>query len=359
MARQRSDVNGTGSVTLKSVAEKVGLSPGTVSAVLNDAPSSSHIPQATRDRILAAARELKYRPNFFARSLRKQRTYTLGIIANNLGDAYAPMVISGIETFVRQKDYFFITGVHHHNPDLLERYTSLLLQRGVEGLITIDLSLEYAPPLPTVAVPGHAQQEGVTNIVLDHHHAVLLALRHLAEAGHRDIAFMRGNPTSADAHARWQAICEVGAELGIAVRPELTVQLAVEEFSPELGYPFAKELLARKRPFTALFAYNDISAIGAMRAFQEAGLRVPQDISVVGFDDIPGAAYQYPSLTTVRQPVRRMGEIAAETLIARIEGKEQGPSEIAVQGELVVRESTGPVSPRRDLDVDLRVAGAR
>jgi LacI family transcriptional regulator, galactose operon repressor len=334
--------NETATVTLKSVAQRVGLSPGTVSAVLNNSPSSSHIPEHTRNRILAAARELNYRPNFLARSLRKQRTYTLGIIANNLGDAYAPLVIAGIETFVRQKDYFFITGAHHHNPELLDRCSNTFLQRGVEGLITIDLNLQYSPPLPTVAVPGHGQQEGVTNIVLDHHRAVFLALKHLFDLGHRDVAFMRGNSASADSQARWQTICEVAPQLGIAVRDELTVTLEIEEFTPELGYPFAKRLLQRKQPFTALFAYNDLSAIGAMRAFQEAGLRVPQDISVVGFDDIPGAAYHYPSLTTVRQPVCQMGELAAETLIARIEGQGECPNEIAVQGELVVRESTGP-----------------
>jgi len=332
-------------VTLKSVAQHVGLSPGTVSAVLNDSPSASHIPKATRERILEAARELKYQPNFLARSLRKQRTYTLGIIANDLGDvAYSPMVIAGIEKFARQRNYFFLTGVHHHQPELLEQYSAMLLQRGVEGLITVDLNLEFSPPLPTVAVSGHRTQQGVTNVVLDHQRAVALALQHLVQLGHREIAFMRGHPTSADSATRWQAVCEVAPTLGITVRPELTVQLEAEEFSPEIGYVFAMKLLDRRKPFTALFAYNDLSAIGAIRAFQEAGLRVPQDVSVVGFDDIPGAAYHFPSLTTVRQPLGRMGEIAAETVIARIEGKEDYPTEIAVEGELIARESTANVA---------------
>jgi LacI family transcriptional regulator len=331
-------------ITLKSVAQRVGLSPGTVSAVLNNSPSASHIPKATRDRIVAAARELKYQPNFLARSLRKQRTYTLGIIANDLGDvAYSPMVIAGIEKFARQKNYFFLTGVHHHQPELLERYSTMLLQRGVEGLITVDLNLQYSPSLPTVAVSGHGHQPGVTNVVLDHQCAVGLALQHLACLGHRDVAFMRGHPTSADSATRWQAVCDVAPSLGIEVRPELTVQLESEEFSPEIGYRFAIKLLEQQQRFTALFAYNDLSAIGAIRAFQEAGLRVPQDVSVVGFDDIPGAAYHFPSLTTVRQPLGRMGEIAAEIVISRIEGNEDYPAEIAVEGELIARESSTKV----------------
>jgi DNA-binding LacI/PurR family transcriptional regulator len=327
-------------VTLKSVAERVSLSPGTVSAVLNNAPSAKHIPVHTRNRILAAARELNYRPNFFARSLRKKRTYTIGVLAHDIGDGYSSLVVAGIESYARQKDYFFVTGIHRHDPALFEKYARLLLERGVEGFITVDLNLESSLPLPTVAVSGHRWHEGVTNIILDHRRAATLALGHLVELGHRDIAVMRGHPASSDAAARWHAISEVALEMGIELRPELTVQIDSDESSPSLGYPFTKELLARKHRFTALFAFNDVSAIGAIRALQEAGLRVPADISVVGFDDIPGAAYHSPSLTTVRQPLQRMGEIAAQTLVERIEGAKQYPQEIAVEPELVAREST-------------------
>jgi LacI family transcriptional regulator len=310
--------------------------------VLNNSPSAEHIPRHTQERILAAARELNYRPNFFARSLRKKRTYTIGVIAHDIGEGYGSLVVAGIENYVRQKDYFFVTGVHWHDPELFEKYSRLLLQRGVEGFITVDLNLQHSLPLPTVAVSGHGQHEGIININLDQHRAAELALGHLVSLGHRQIALMRGIPASSDAADRWQAICEVAQKLGIEVRPELTVQLDSEESTPKLGYPYALELLARNQPFTALFAYNDVSAIGAVRAFQEKGLRVPQDISVVGFDDIAGAAYHSPSLTTVRQPLRRMGEIAARALIERIEGNDGNLREIAVEPELIVRESTGP-----------------
>ncbi|MGA9039646.1 MAG: LacI family DNA-binding transcriptional regulator [Terriglobales bacterium] len=328
-------------VTLKAVAEHVGLTPGTVSAVLNNAPSAKHIPQKTRDRIRVAARELDYRPNFFARSLRKKKTYTVGVIAHEIGDGYSSLVVAGIENYAREREYFFITGIHRHDPELFEKYARLLLQRGVEGIITIDLNLQHSLPLPTVAVSGHRQHEGVTNIVLDHRKAASIALRHLVELGHREIAFLKGHPASSDSVDRWAAICEAAQEMGIAIVPELTIQIDSMDSSPGLGYPYGKQLLATKRRFTALFAYNDISAIGAIRAFQEAGLHVPKDISVVGFDDIQGAAFHYPSLTTVRQPLREMGEIAMQVLLERIEGREDYPKEIAVQPELVVRESTG------------------
>jgi DNA-binding LacI/PurR family transcriptional regulator len=330
-----------GAVTLKSVAAHVGLSPGTVSAVLNDAPSSKHIPKTTRERIIAAARKLDYRPNFFAQTLRKQRTFTLGVIAHEIGDGYSSSIIAGIEDGVRQRGYFFVTGVHRHDPELFEKYSRLLLQRGAEGIITVDFNLAHSLQVPAVAIPGHTENEGVTNIVLDHRHAAELAFKHLVELGHRKIAILRGHPESADSQCRWTAVQEVAQELGLELDPELVVQILSEESTPSLGYPYAQQLIARKRPFTALLAYNDISAIGAMRAFHEAGFRVPTDVSVVGFDDIPAAAFHYPSLTTVRQPLHRMGELAVETLVARLEGtKEEMEREIAVQPEIVVREST-------------------
>jgi DNA-binding LacI/PurR family transcriptional regulator len=317
-------------VTLKAVAQHLGLTPGTVSAVLNDSPSARSIPQETKNRIRAAAQELNYRPNFFARTLRNKRTYTIGVIAEEIGDSYSSSIISGLEQFLRKRDYFFLTVVHRHDQALLSRYAQLLSERGVEGIITVDTTVQEAPMLPTVAIAGHKKLKGVTNIVLDH----------LKELHHERIAFMKGNPISSDAKDRWDAICQVAGEMGMNIDPELTVQIDTDDPTPMLGYPFAKQLLAKRKPFTAIFAYNDISAIGAIRAIQEQGLRVPQDISVLGFDDIPGAAFHMPSLTTVRQPLNRMGEVAAETLLERIEGNREYPSEIAVEPELVVREST-------------------
>jgi len=334
-----------GSVTLKAVAEHLGLTPGTVSAVLNNSLASRSIPEHTRKRIIAAARELNYRPNFLARSLRVQRTYSVGVIVEEIGDPYCSSIVSGIETRLRESNFFFLTVVHRHDPKLLQSYSQLLASRGVEGLITIDTSIAEEPTLPTVAVAGHQKMENVTNIILDHRRAAELALGHLKQLGHQRIAFLRGQPKSSDTASRWEAIQEVVQEYGIQIFPELVLQLEEMDITPEVGYPYGKALIARNVPFTALFAYNDNSAIGAMRAFQEAGLRVPDDISVVGFDDISTASFSIPPLTTVRQPLLRMGRIAAETLLDRIENRAAFIPEIAVQPELIIRKSTGP--PRK------------
>jgi DNA-binding LacI/PurR family transcriptional regulator len=329
-----------GTVTLRTIANHVGLSVGTISALLNDSPSGKHIPHETRERVLAAARELDYRPNFFARSLRNKRTNTIGVIAHEIGDSYSSLVIAGIERLARQKDYFFITGIHRHDPGLFEKYAKVLLQRGAEGIITVDYNLEHSLAIPTVAVAGHPQHKGVTNITLDHERAACLALEHLVSLGHRKIAFMKGHPASSDSATRWQTISGVAARMGLEIEPRLVIQIESEESSPLVGYLYAKKLIAGGLPFTALFAYNDITALGSMRALQEAGYNVPRDISVIGFDDITWAEFHYPSLTTIRQPLGQMGEIALQTLLDKIEDRENGKQEIAILPELVVREST-------------------
>jgi LacI family transcriptional regulator, galactose operon repressor len=328
------------SATLKSVAEHVGLTPGTVSAVLNDSPSARSIPERTKNRIMAAANELNYRPNFFARSLRKKRTYTIGVLAEEIGDVYGSMVISGIEAKLREQNYFFITVVHRHDPTLLQSYSEMLLHRGVEGFIMVDTSLSAPPVLPSVAVAGHRKLKNVTNVLLDHDRAAEIALEHLVKLGHKKVAFLKGHALSSDSEVRWQSIIKAARKLDLEIDSDLVIRIEITDPSPYMGYPYGKQLLARGKPFTALFAYNDLSAIGAIRAFQEEGRTVPGDISVIGFDDIQSAAYNTPSLTTVRQPLAKMGQIAAETLTRRLEGWKEYPSEIAVEPELVAREST-------------------
>jgi LacI family transcriptional regulator len=152
---------------------------------------------------------------------------------------------------------------------------------------------------------------------------------------------MKGQPFSADSEDRWRAIQQAALRLGIRILPELTLQLTMDTFSPVVAYPVMQEFLKKKKEFTAIFAYNDFSAIGAIRSLREAGLRIPEDVSVVGFDDVNSAAFQNPSLTTIRQPLQKMGEIAAQTLLDRLKGREV-PKEVQVEPELIVRESTGP-----------------
>ena len=332
-------------VSLKILADYLGLCPATVSLVLNNVPGRS-IPQETRERVRAAARKFNYQPSLLARSLRKQRTFTVGVLVPELSDGYHTMVMSGIGDHLMQEGYFYFSAHHRHKPDLVEEYPRLLMGRGAEGIIAIDTALEHELAVPVVAVAGHKKISGVTNVVLDHRHAAELALRHLHQLGHRHIAFMRGQPFSSDSDYRWRSIVAVARELNIEIRPELTIQLEKDLTSPELGYPVVQQLLQLKRRFTALVSFNDIAAIGAIRALRDANLLVPDDVSVVGFDDIKAAAYHNPSLTTIRQPLHDMGQSAARILLQRIQGFKDYPKECAVPPELIIRESTAPVSGR-------------
>lgn len=336
-------------VSLRILGEYLDLSPATISLVLNDAPGVRAIPQETRDRVKIAAAKFDYRPSFYARSLRKRQTFTVGVLVPELSDGYTAQVMTGVEEFLIEEGYFYLTASHRRKPDLIDEYPRMLMERSVEGFILIDTVLQRPFKIPAVAVAGHRQIAGITNVVLDQRRAAELTLRHLYQLGHRSIAFMRGGSHSSDADDRWNCLQESAREFGIVVRPELTVDLKLRVSTPELGYGPACELLNRDVQFTAIVCYNDIAAIGAIRALRDHGLRVPEDISVVGFDDIQSAAFHNPSLTTIHQPLHKMGTIAARVLLGRVRGQDSVPDTMSVLPELIIRESScpPPENPRR------------
>jgi DNA-binding LacI/PurR family transcriptional regulator len=333
--------DGVRRVGLKMLAEYLDLSPATISFVLNNAPGRS-IPTVTRDRVKAAAKKFGYQPNQVARSLQGFNTRTIGILLPELGDGYHSQVLSGAADLLMQEGYFFFTAHHRHKKDLIAEYPHLLLSRGVEGILAIDTHLEQPLPTPAVCVAGHTSLPGLTNVILDHHRAAELALGHLYRLGHRKIAYMHGQPFSSDTQSRWRAITQVARALSLAISPELVIRLDKDSHSPELGYPGIHQLLLRRRDFTAVLCFNDISAIGSIRALHDAGLRVPQDVSVLGFDDIQAAGFVVPSLTTIRQPLLQMGRTAAELLLKKLT-REKLPEVVTIEPELILRESTAKV----------------
>jgi LacI family transcriptional regulator len=203
--------------------------------------------------------------------------------------------------------------------------------------------------LPTVSISCPDKDEWVTSIVLNHKRAAELAIDYLCGLGHKQVAFIKGQSFSSDTEPRWQAIVHAAARAKLRLDPALIVQLEGDSPSHDPGYFAAQRLLASKVSFTAIFAFNDVSAIGATRALHEAGLRVPKDVSIVGFDDVQSAAFQNPALTTVRQPLRTMGLLAAEAIVRQIMAPSERPSsrQVMVDPELIVRESTCPPVGKR------------
>ena len=324
------------------IADHLGLSPAAISRVLNRAPAAKSIPKATQDRIFAAAKQFNYRPNVLARSLRRGHSLTIGVLVPEVSEGYATAVLTGLEQGLLQAGYVYFLISHHHREDLIDRSITMMLDRSVDALVAIDTPMRQHPPIPMVTVSCPDEHDGLTNIVLNHKRAAELAIDHLVGLGHRQLAVIKGQAFSSDTEPRWQAIRHAAAHAGVTVNPELVAQLEGDAPGHEPGYFATQRLLASDVPFTALFAFNDVSAIGAVRALREAGLRVPQDVSIVGFDDIQSAAFQNPGLTTVRQPLRTMGMLAAETVVRQINAPEEHhpTKQLMVDPELVVREST-------------------
>ncbi len=333
-------------ITLKKLAEHLGLSRTTISMILNDVPEATRFPEKTRQRVVESAKKLGYRPNYFARSLGSRRTYLIGVIAPDFGNGFEAAILSGFERRLLNTGYTSLVATHLWSPDLLQRHVETLCDRGVEGLLLINSTPSESPGIPAVTICTDRCPIWSTRISIDNAFGIRKGINHLASLGHKEIAFIKGPEGSGDTQERWNAVLSTCKALGVRVDPRLTIQL--ERLEPgsrqtEEGRIAAESLLRRDRHFTALVAFNDISALGAMTALREAGHKLPEDVSVVGFDDIEFASIAYPALTTIRQPLQEMSATAAELLMRKL-ANDGNVQDIRVRPELIVRSSTCPPS---------------
>lgn len=336
-------------ISQKALAEYLKLSPSTVSLVMNDAPRAKLIPEATRKRIIEAAAKFDYRPDFYAKYLYSKRSFTVAVMLREIREAYASAILAGIDRKLTREKYLYFTANHYNQEELIREYPRRLLERAVEGFLLINTTPETAPGRPTVMIGSAPKVEGIPRVALNNHRGGSHALEYLARLGHRKFAVIKGHRWRAASGQRFQGTVDCAREHGITIDERLVKELHSgntprEASMPEEGYTCAMDLLAARVPFTALIAFNDVTAIGAIRAFRSAGLRVPEDISVIGFDDIESAAYLTPSLTTLRQPLEQMGELAAEHLIGMIDDGQPPLSEVLVDPTLIERESTIAIS---------------
>jgi len=346
----------TASVTIRDVAERSGFSSATVSIVLNNAPLSRYIPDTTKGRIQRAAQQLGYRPNLFARSLRSRRSHTIGVMVFDMTDPYCTLVLRGIENTLFQSSFLPILTDVHNERSRFERYLEMLLDRRVEGLVVlanwlfVDINVLAdleKHNIPTATVGRELKNDKISSVIVDNTAGAHAALDHLYSLGHRKIAFIRGPHQLSDTEPRWRGVRALARERNLELDPRLIADLpeSGDPFSSfEQGYKLTEELLQRRRPFTALMAFDDMTAFGAIRALGKAGIRVPDHCSVVGFDDVSPAAIYSPALTTVRQPMEIMGAAAANIVVEAIRGtlekKPVRPIHRKLAPELIVREST-------------------
>jgi LacI family transcriptional regulator len=347
-------------VTIRDVAEESGFSATTVSIVLNNAPLARYIPSPTKTRIQKAAKKLGYHPNIYAKSLRSRRSQTVGVMVFDVTDPYCTLILRGIENTLYQASYLPILTDVHNERSRFERYLEMLLERRVEGLIIlanwllIDINLLAdleRSEIPTVIIGRELESKSISSITVDEEGGAYAAVAHLYGLGHRKIAVVRGPKGLLSSKKRWKGMQKFAQDTGLELDPKLVVDLP-DQLSPSIGvedaYKMTEELLKRKRPFTALMAYDDMTALGAIRALTKAGVKVPEQCSVIGFDDVATSALFVPSLTTVRQPMEAMGAAGVNIILDGITARSENREFMAVQrklpSELVARESTRNVA---------------
>lgn len=340
-------------VTLRDVARKSGFSPSTVSIVLSAAPLSRYVATQTKEHIRKIAQELGYRPNDFARSLRSRRSNTIGVLLFDISDPYCLLILRGIEKTLRDTRWLPILMDAHNDHTRFQGYIDLFIERCAEGVIVVanwlfdeggQLAKIAQEEMPIVVVGRDLSARNIRSVLVDNEAGGYEAIRHLYELGHRRIALIRGPQQLDDSIRRWKGVERFARESGWKIDPRLVRDLHVTDdpFSPfEGGAKATAELLDSGEPFSALLAFDDFTALGALRALNHAGLSAPRDCSVLGFDDIPHAALSTPALSTIRQPMEEMGAVAAQCVLNALDkDKRSDPMLEMFPPELVLRDST-------------------
>jgi len=337
-------VASTGRPTIYDVARLAGVSTATVSRALN---ATGQISPATRKAIEEAVEQLGYQPNTIARSLVKRSTQTIAVMFPDIADPFYPALVKGVQALADEQNYTILLCTAEGDPEREESYLNLLRAKQVDGALVDGLVLPRSriarivdEGFPIVSLDRDIDFPSIPLVQVDNRLGGRLAAEHLLELGHREIAHLAGRPELRISGERLTGYREALADAGVAADPAL---VAVGGFTEEGGYRAMQELLDQDAACTAVFAANDVSAVGALRAIRESGKRVPEDISVVGFDDLWLAAYLSPPLTTVRQPLLDIGRRATEILLDMIRGERKSRRvRHILEPELVVRASTAP-----------------
>ncbi len=336
--------------TIRDVAAAAGVSYQTVSRVINDRPD---VAEETRQRVQQVIEELGYQPSAVARGLASKQTHTLGLITEDFSDYFFTQVIVGAEAEARKQGYYFILSSTERNPDDEPEYLRLLTEREVDGILFARPSTERdnqhiralihrGVPMVTTAyiVPG----ERLMVVDIDNVDGALRATHCLIQGSHRQIGMIAGPPNWKSVQDRVQGYQLALEGAGIAYDESCVVR---GDWSYKGGYAAMQQLLARCPQLTGLFSQNDRMAIGAMRALREAGRRIPDDMAIVGYDDIPPASYCFPPLTTVRQPMQEVGRLATRLLIQLVHDPQMERKETLLKPRLIRRATCGSPSQVR------------
>jgi len=334
--------------TIKDVAQHAQVSVTTVSHVVNQ---TRFVSEQARARVQAAIEALKFVPSALARSLRNNCTQTIGMMIPNCSNPYFAEIVRGIEDTCFEAGFNVILCNSDDNPHKQAQYIRVLHEKQVDGLIVLSSggddelgSLLRAVDVPKVLVDREVDELAVDLVEVNHEVGGYLAMHHLLGLGHRRVACITGPLTLSSALQRQRGSRRALGEAGLAADPPCEI---AADFTSQGGYAAMQRLLLLPKPPTAVFACNDLMAIGAICAAATAGLRIPQDLSVIGFDDIALAAFSSPPLTTISQPKHQLGELAARLLLERIARPGRKVRQEILQPDLCLRGSTAEPSPER------------
>jgi DNA-binding LacI/PurR family transcriptional regulator len=337
------------SVSIKDIAKAAGVSHSTVSRALSDSPLVS---VDTKERIQRIAREMDYSPDAQARSLVMGRTKTIGVVVTTITDPFIAEIVQAIESTAHDHGYSVLLASSNAEPEREIAAVETFHSKRVDGVVVTSsrvgaLYQDHLDRLgvPVVLVNSHSEQRGpyTFSINVDNRHGGWLATKHLIELGHRRIAYVTGPADHSDDQGRLAGYREALRQAGIGFESALVVPGTGRAGGGERALP---ELMAMADRPTAVFCYNDMTAVGLLRVARQTGVPVPEELSVVGFDDIPFALYVQPPLTTISQPKPRMGKQATDMVLALLSSEGTaavGFSNVVVQGKLNVRGSTGAI----------------
>jgi DNA-binding LacI/PurR family transcriptional regulator len=337
-------------ITIRDIAKATGLSTATVSMVLNKA--GRRIPPVTQRLVQDTAHKLGYFPNLQARSLRSNRTHSIGVLVFDITDPYCGLVIRGIENSLESSGYMSVLADLQNNPNRLHRCLQMLMGRRVEGIIAIanpvQLGTELSSALeqfkiPAVVIGSQPEVTQYSSVIVNNTAGTRYAVEHLYELGHRHIAVIKGPKAMSDTAPRWNGIRTYARAKGVPINLSLVVEIQGTNSSYEEGYELTKRLMQTGKRFTGLIAFDDLTAFAAIGALSSAGRRVPEDCSVIGFDDIPGAAFYNPPLTTICQNLEEQGMMSAEIMQRQLSPKNKrsrNKTHEQIEPHLVIRQST-------------------
>jgi len=311
-------------ITIREFAKACGFSPTTISLVLNNAPAGQHIPRDTKESIRKWALKLGYHPNQFARSLRSNRSGSVAVIVPDIGDPYCAQVILGVEKALYKSSYLPILVDIQNSRIRYRQFVGTLFERRIDGVIAVANSLQLQTGMleifarnriPVVAIGRNSNHEFISSVYVNNRAGARMAASHLFELGHRRIAVIRGPKAVVDSLQRWEGIADFARDAGWSLDAGLVVQLKTTASSSESGFAATMKLLNGGADFSAVLAFDDMTAFGAIQALTQSGIRVPEQCSVVGFDDIASAAHYNPPLTTIGQAMEEQGTIGASLVL--------------------------------------------